>query len=101
MVLSGVTTLILSGCLVANVMYNPTLIIPYGASIVLRGQTWAQIDNVSANLTGPRPADGAGCNVPSHFKGYYLGGMAKIRNSSEMKILHSMTVFDMKTEKRG
>lgn len=25
--------------------------------------------------------------------------MAKIRNPSEMKILHSMTVFDMKTEK--
>ncbi|KAL9099488.1 MAG: hypothetical protein Q9163_005015 [Psora crenata] len=62
-------------------------------------QKWTQLDKKSANLTGARPADGAGCNVPSHSKGYYLGGMAKYADSSEVEYFHSMTEFDMKTEK--
>ncbi|KAI4276764.1 MAG: hypothetical protein LQ337_002247 [Flavoplaca oasis] len=67
----------------------------------LKEQKWTQLDKNSANLTGARPADGAGCNVPSHFKGYYLGGMAKYADSSVVEYFHSMTVFDMKTEKTG
>ena len=69
----------------------------FGSS--LKEQKWTQLDKNSANLTGPRPADGAGCNLPSHFKGYYLGGMAKHADSSVVEYFHSMTVFDMKTEK--
>lgn len=63
------------------------------------GQKWAQIDKASANLTGSRPANGAGCNVPSRLEGYYLGGMAQNATSSEIEYFHSMTVFDMNTEK--
>ncbi|KAL9631054.1 MAG: hypothetical protein Q9164_006097, partial [Protoblastenia rupestris] len=62
-------------------------------------QKWTQLGKNSANLTGARPADGAGCNVPSHFKGYYLGGMVKHADPSGVEYFHSMTVFDMKTEK--
>lgn len=35
----------------------------------------------------------------SRSKGYYLGGIAKNRDSSEIKYLHSMTIFDMNAEK--
>ena len=62
-------------------------------------QSWTHIDKETANLTEPRPADGAGCSDPSRSRGYYLGGMAKSTNPSEIEYLHSMTVFDMKTEK--
>ena len=63
------------------------------------GQQWAQIDRASANLTGSRPANGAGCNVPSRFEGYYLGGMTQNTTSSEIEYFHSMTKFNMNTEK--
>ena len=63
------------------------------------GRQWVQIDKASTNLTGSRPADGAGCNVPPFFRGYYLGGMAKNETSSEIEYFHSMTEFDMTTEK--
>ncbi|KAI4158707.1 MAG: hypothetical protein LQ342_007228, partial [Letrouitia transgressa] len=65
----------------------------------LKGQKWTQLHSNTANVTGPRPADGAGCNVRSRSKGYYLGGIAKNRDSSEIKYLHSMTIFDMNAEK--
>ena len=62
-------------------------------------QKWTQLDKNSANLTGTLSTDGAGCYMPSLSKAYYLGGMTKYVDSSEIGYFHSMTVFDMKTEK--
>ena len=59
----------------------------------LNGQQWVRLDSTSTNLTGPWPADGAGCNVLSRKKGYYLGGISKNENSSSITYLHSITIF--------
>lgn len=67
------------------------------------GGTWTALDSTAANLSSLRPTHGAGCNVPNHATGYYLGGYLKRKetdkNSSfEPEYLHSMTVFNMNTE---
>ena len=64
---------------------------------------WSVVDLTSSNISAQRPVNGAGCNVPSHSTGYYLGGQSRLNGtnndaSPNQSFFHSMTVFDMKTE---
>lgn len=68
-------------------------------NLSMQGGTWTEVDKRSTNLTGFRPSDGAGCNVPSRARACYLGGTTASVPFAERRYFHSMTIFDMQTEK--